>query len=106
MIIVLLVKTQPLPNIALWYYYYYYYYAPTEKWAFTARFDWFGISIDEFSGSLWDFGPRVNYQIIKNLGVAVDYRYFKINADVKKDYWKGEADLSFSGPSLTIIGNF
>jgi len=90
----------PLPNIALWYY-----YAPVEKWAFTARFDWFGISIDEFSGSLWDFGPRVHYQIIKNLGIAVDYRYFKINADVKKDYWKGEADLSFSGPSLTIIGN-
>ena len=92
--------TAPLPNIALWYY-----YAPVEKWAFTARFDWFGISIDEFSGSLWDFGPRVHYQIIKNLGIAVDYRYFKINADVKKDYWKGEADLSFSGPSLTIIGN-
>jgi len=92
--------TAPLPNIALWYY-----YAPTEKWAFSARFDWFGITIDEFSGSLWDFGPSVRYQIIKNLGVAVDYRYFKINVDVDKKYWNGSADLSFNGPTLTIIGN-
>jgi len=92
--------TAPLPNIALWYI-----YAPTEKWAFTARFDWFGMKIDEFSGSLWDLGPRVHYQIIKNLGVAVDYRYFKINVDVDKEYWNGSANLSFNGPTLTIIGN-
>lgn len=92
--------TAPLPNIALWYY-----YAPTEKWAFSARFDWFGIKIDEFSGSLWDFGPRVHYQIIKNIGVAIDYRYFEINVDLEKTYWNGQANLSFNGPTLTFIGN-
>jgi len=92
--------TAPLPNIALWYY-----YAPTDKWAFSARFDWFGMKIDEFSGSLWDFGPRVHYQIIKNLGVAIDYRYFEINVDVEKTYWNGQANLSFNGPTLTFIGN-
>jgi len=92
--------TAPLPNIALWYY-----YAPTERWSFSARFDWFGLSVDEFSGSLWDFGPSVRYQIIKNLGIAIDYRYFKINVDVEKKYWNGDAGLSFNGPTLSIIGN-
>ncbi len=92
--------TAPLPNIALWYY-----YAPTEKWAFTARLDWFGLSVDEYSGSLWDFGPSVRYQIIKNLGIALDYRYFKVNANVNKDLWNGSVDLSFKGPTITLIGN-
>jgi len=93
-------ETAPLPNIALWYY-----FAPTEKWAFTARLDWFGLTVNEYSGSLWDFGPSVRYQIIKNLGIAVDYRYFKVNANVNKDFWDGSLDLSFSGPTISIIGN-
>lgn len=93
--------TAPLPNIALWYY-----FAPTEKWSFTARFDWFGITVDEYSGSLWDFGPSVRYQIIKNLAISLDYRYFKINADVDKERWNGSFDMSFNGPTLTVSANF
>ncbi|MCJ7756882.1 MAG: hypothetical protein MUP24_01950 [Gillisia sp.] len=92
--------TAPLPNIALWYY-----YAPTQKWALTVRVDWFGLKINEYSGSLWDISPGVRYQIIKNLGVSLDYRYYKVNADVNKDSWNGGMDLSFSGPTFAIIGN-
>lgn len=94
-------ETAPLPNIALWYY-----FAPTEKWAFTARLDWFGLSVDEYSGYLWDFGPSARYQIIKNLAVSLDYRYFKINANVNKEVWNGSFDMSFSGPTLTVLANF
>jgi hypothetical protein len=92
--------TAPLPNIALWYY-----FAPTEKWAFTARLDWLALTVNEYSGSLWDVGPSVRYQVIKNLGISLDYRYFIINASVNKDVWNGSLDLSFSGPTLTLIGN-
>lgn len=92
--------TAPLPNIALWYY-----YAPTNKWSFTANVDWFGITIDKYSGSLWDIIPSVRYQVIKNFAVSLDYRYFKVNAKVKEDSWKGSFDLSFSGPTITLYGN-
>ncbi len=92
--------TAPLPNIALWYY-----FAPTEKWAFTAHVDWFGLTVDQYSGSLWDVSPRVHYQIIKNLGVAVDYRFFNVRAKVSEKYWNGSVNLSFSGPTITVIGN-
>ena len=92
--------TAPVPNIALWYY-----YAPTQKWALTVRVDWFSMKVNEYRGSLWDIAPGVSYQIIKNLGVALDYRYFKIDVDVNKDKWNGGMDLSFSGPTLTFIGN-
>lgn len=90
----------PLPNIALWYY-----FAPTEKWAFTAHVDWFGLTVDQYSGSLWDISPRVHYQIIKNLGVAVDYRFFGVRANIDEPNWNGSVNLSFSGPTITLIGN-
>ncbi len=92
--------TAPLPNIALWYY-----FAPTEKWAFTAKVDWFGITIDQYSGLLWDISPGVRYQIIKNLGVAIDYRFFGVKANVRNEQWDGAVKLSFSGPTLALIGN-
>lgn len=90
----------PLPNLALWYF-----YAPTPKWAFTARLDWFGLKVDNFSGALWDFGPSVRYQIIKNLGVSLDYRYFKVAANVDKTNWEGDFYMIFHGPTFTLIGN-
>lgn len=93
--------TAPLPNIALWYY-----FAPTEKWSFTARLDWFGIKINEFSGSLWDLGPSARYQFSKNFSASLDYRYFKLNADVDKELWNGSFDMSFSGPTLSVFANF
>jgi len=92
--------TGALPNIALWYI-----YAPTQKWALTAKVDWFSMKVNEYRGTLWDIAPGVTYQIIKNLGVALDYRYFLLNVDVNKPRWNGGADLSFSGPTFTITGN-
>jgi len=93
--------TAPLPNIALWYY-----FAPSEKWAFTAKVDWFGITVNQYSGLLWDISPSVRYQIIKNLGVAFDYRFFGVRANINEEQWDGGARLSFSGPTVTLIGNF
>lgn len=93
--------TAPLPNISLWYY-----FAPTEKWSFTAKIDWFGLSIDEYSGSLWDVGPSARYQFSKYFSVALDYRFFKLNANVDKKLWNGSFDMSFSGPTLGVFANF
>ncbi|RXP45588.1 hypothetical protein EC396_15375 [Lutibacter sp. HS1-25] len=93
--------TAPLPNLALWYH-----FAPTEKWSFSARLDWFGITINEYSGSLWDVGPCVRYQFSKNFAAALDYRYFKINANVDQKVWNGSFAMSFSGPTLSLHTTF
>ena len=91
----------PLPNIGAWYH-----WAPTPKWAFLARVDWFGITIDEYSGGLWNIAPGVKYQIIKNFGVGVDYRFFFLNARVNDELWEGNFDMNFSGPLITLHANF
>ena len=91
----------PLPSIGGWYH-----WAPTSKWAFVARVDWFGITIDKYSGGLWDVAPGVKYQIIKNFGVGLDYRFFFLNARVKEGAFDGKFNMDFSGPLLTVHGNF
>jgi len=91
----------PLPNIGFWYF-----WAPTDRWAFSASVDWFDVKIDNISGGLWNVSPGVTFQIIRNLGVNVNYQFVKFNADINKDSFKGSFDLTFSGPSIRVIGNF
>jgi hypothetical protein len=91
----------PLPNIGAWYH-----WAPTEKWAFIARVDWFGINIDQFSGGLWDIAPGVRYEFAKHFGVGVDYRFFLLDASINNNNWIGSAGIDFSGPTITVNWNF
>jgi len=91
----------PLPNVGGWYH-----WAPTPKWAFVARVDWFGITIDKYSGALWDIAPGVKYQIIKNFGVGLDYRFFFLNARITDGTLDGKFNMDFSGPLLTLHANF
>lgn len=93
--------TAPLPNIGFWYY-----YAPFEKWMFGARVDWLGIKIGDYGGSLWNVSPSVNYQLFRNVGLGLSYKYFRVDADVDKDQWNGNFNMSFSGPAFMITANF
>lgn len=91
----------PLPNFGFWYF-----YAPNEKWALTARLDWFGIKIGDISGRLWNINPGVRYQVFKHVGLNLSYKYLKISANIDKDSWNGDFSMLFQGPSFTITGNF
>src|SRR5690606_37783291 len=53
--------TLPLPNIGIWFI-----YAPTQKLSLTTKIDWFGIKVDNISGSLWYISPTINYQVFRN----------------------------------------
>jgi hypothetical protein len=91
----------PLPNIGAWYL-----WAPSAKWSFIARVDWFGIKIDNISGGLWNISPGVAYNIGKKFGVSANYQFLNFNADIDQDDWKGSFDLSFGGPSLRAFVHF
>ena len=91
----------PLPNIGASYT-----WAPSHRWAFFGRVDWFGIKIDNISGGLWNVSPGVNFMITKNFGLIGSYQFINFNADIDQDDWKGGFDLSFSGPSFRLVGSF
>lgn len=91
----------PVPNLGFWFN-----YTPTSKWAVTARMDWFAININEYNGVLWNVSTGIKYQIIKNFGVSVNYKYFNATVKANKKNWDGRVDMSFSGPSFGVFGNF
>lgn len=91
----------PFPNTGMWYL-----YAPSPKWGLIARVDWLAVTVGEYSGSLWNLAPGIKYQILKNIGVGVNYRYFKTTLKVDKQNWDGKLSVLFQGPLFTISGNF
>ena len=91
----------PLPNIGVSYEWY-----PHKRWMIGADVDWFGLTIEQYSGGLWNVSPRVKFQIIEHFGVGLDYRIFDLNAKVDGENWSGKFNMSFSGPLLTLHGNF
>lgn len=74
--------------------------------ALTARIDWFSITVGDYGGSLWNLAPGVKYQVSKNIGVGLNYRYIKTTFNIDKSDWEGEVNLFFQGPLFTISGNF
>lgn len=91
----------PLPNLGLWYF-----YTPTTKLAFIARVDWFGLTLGKYSGILWNIAPGIKYQVFKNIGFGVDYRFFRFKANVNQSRWKGNFDMTFHGLLFVININF
>ena len=91
----------PLPNIGASYF-----WAPHRKWTIGANLDWLGLTIDQYSGSLWYFAPKVKFQILEHLGVGVNYSLFSLDAKVDGENWNGRFDMSFSGPLISLHANF
>lgn len=91
----------PLPNIGAWYY-----WGPHPKWFIGARVDWFGVSINEFEGSLWNIAPQVKFQFLRNFGVGLDYRLMFLGAKFSASRWQGKFNMDFTGPLITLHANF
>ena len=91
----------PMPNIGGWYY-----YSPSKRWLFEARLDWLDVSVGDYSGGIWNSSVGVQYQAFKHLGIALNYHYFSLNADVDSDDWSGGAELKYRGPFLALTTNW
>ena len=87
----------PLPNIGGWYTYS---WAP--KWAFTASLDWLSASIGDYSGSLWDAQVGVNWAVTDHFGIGASWNYFNLDVNVKASDWRGSAEVTQSGPFVSL----
>lgn len=91
----------PLPNVGAWYW-----RSLSPRWLITSNLDWFSASFDEYSGSLWDAGVGVNFQAWDHVGFGLSYQYFKVDVDVDKSDWQGNAEITQHGPFLAVSFNW
>ncbi len=93
--------SQILPNIGTWYN-----FSPARRWLVHARVDWIGASIGDYDGHMWNINAGVNYQAFSHIGFDLSWQYFNLNVNVDSDDWTGGADMTYSGPVLSITGNW
>jgi hypothetical protein len=94
-------SSQPLPNLGVWYD-----YSPARKWLLHARVDWISANIGDYDGTLWNTNVGVNYQLFRNIGIDLSYQFFNLDVGVDSSDWKGTADLTYSGPVISVTGNW
>ena len=94
-------SSAPLPNLGVWYL-----YSPAKKWLLHARVDWISANIGDYDGTLWNTNVGVNYQLFRNFGLDLSYQYFNLNVGVDSSNWKGGADMTYSGPVISLTGNW
>ena len=87
----------PFPNLGAWYR-----YSPSRNWLFTARVDWLSASIDNYSGDIWNVAAGVNYRATKHIGIGANYQYFELAGGLTEPNWRGDIEMTLSGPYLFI----
>ena len=91
----------PLPNFGVWYN-----YSWSPKWVLLSRVDWLEVTIDEFSGSMYDISVGLNYQMSDHFGMGFAMNGFKLDVDVDSADWSGGLTTEQYGPSLSITWNW
>lgn len=91
----------PLPNLGAWYI-----HALSPRWALTAHVDWLSASFDEYSGSILNTQLGVNWAFSKHFGAKATWNFFKLDVDVDKTGWIGEAEISQNGPFLSLYATW
>jgi len=91
----------PLPNLGVWYM-----WSWSPNWVLASRFDWLEVTVDEFSGSMYDISVGVNYQMSKNFGLGLAVNGFVLDVDVKGDAAEFGLKNEQIGPRLNITWNW
>jgi hypothetical protein len=82
----------PLPNIGAWYS-----YAISPRWALRARADWFGASVDEFSGDLTNASLGTTFNFTDRVGAGIAYNFVRINGSIDSPKWRGDVNMKYDG---------
>jgi len=77
-----------------------------EQWKGELRYQWFGVKVGDYDGSLNVFNAAVAYYPWKNWGVEAGYNYSRYDLKVSREAWTGEAKYQFHGPVLALVASF
>ena len=91
----------PLPNLGIWYM-----WSWSPNWVLASRFDWLEVTVDEFSGSMYDVSVGVNYQMSKHFGMGFAVNGFVLDVDFKGDNAEVGLKNEQIGPRLNVTWNW
>jgi hypothetical protein len=81
-------------------------YAFSDKWTLRGNLQWFGITVDNFSGHLTDTYVGVDRSFGKRFAVGLAYDTVKMNVAATKPNFKGSLDWAYNGWLLYFKTDF
>lgn len=60
------------------------------------------VSIDPYDGSIVNAAVALDYVLGENFAFALNYNYFDLNVGIRDSGWRGEAQIRFHGPYISI----
>jgi len=93
--------SQLLPNLGAWYN-----FSPASRWLLHGRLDWISADLGKVDGTLWNTNVGVNFQAWRHVGFDLSYQYFNLDFVVDKGDWRGGADITYSGPVISVTVNW
>ena len=68
--------------------------------------DWISADLGKIDGTLWNTNAGVNFQAWRHVGFDLSYQYFHLDLTVDKSDWRGGADMTYSGPVISVTANW
>lgn len=93
--------TAPLPVVNL-----YGMFALTDEWAVRMRADWLSLTYGDYSGDVRGMGLDVLYQPFRHVGFGLGLRSLMMDLTIEDPDWRGEARMSYTGPTLFLTASF
>ena len=90
--------SQILPNVGGWYN-----FSPAKNWLVHGRVDWISANISDYDGGLWNITAGVGYQAWRHVGFDLSWQYFNLHLKVDGDKWKGDTNMTYSGPVIAVV---
>lgn len=91
----------PLPNILA---YLHWNFLP--RWNLTARYGWFGLNYDKYSGLMTNAHVMVSYELSDRVSLGGAYQFVKLDLDIEEEQYTQIYDVDFDGPMFYLRFRF
>jgi hypothetical protein len=92
------VSTQaPMPDIGAWYN-----RRLSSRWVFSTRLDWLYASVNPYDGYIINAAVALDFVFSEHVALAMNYNYFDLHVGIRDSGWRGEAQIRFHGPYVSI----
>ncbi|MCI0506246.1 MAG: hypothetical protein L0Z73_09080 [Gammaproteobacteria bacterium] len=81
-------------------------FALTGEWAMRIRVDWLSLTYDRYTGDVRGIGIDAMYQPFRNVGFGLGIRSLTTDLTIDDPDWRGEARISFQGPTAFVSASF
>jgi len=87
----------PMPDIGVWYN-----RRLSPRWVFSTRLDWLKASVDPYDGSLVNAAVALDFAFNEHVALAMNYNYYRLKVGIRDSGWRGEVQVRFHGPYVSI----